>query len=267
MSIFQKESASSAANGDSRREILVASVTTQQPSLTRVANGMKVDGLLEAAKASVRVEVVKEEDCQAEYVCQVQGTDSQGREAVSSASLLRPKQQPSERGSQADDGSSMSVVSLQLLASIQQLVTQSVAGLEDKVESVERNLEDKIAAIGNSLEAKIISNENGLENKMDQLERNLNDRSGSFERGIQDRLLSLENRIEDKIENSINLNMLFQLDQKLSKELAEFRTETKSDIMDSLDTLRQTVQGGQKQALDNVSVQVENTLNNVNKRI
>ena len=208
---------------------------------------------------------------------------------MSSASLLRPKQQPSERGSQADDGSLMSVVSLQLLTSIQQLVTQSVAGLEDKVESVERNLEDKIAAIGNSLEAKILSNENsletkilssadsleakilstenGVENKMDQLERNLNDRSGSFERGIQDRLLSLENRIEDKIDNSINLNMLFQLDQKLSEELEQFRTETKSDIMDSLDTLRQKVQGGQKQALDNVSAQVETTLNNVNKRI
>ncbi|GFR60637.1 hypothetical protein ElyMa_003536900 [Elysia marginata] len=83
------------------RDVLVASVTPQEPRLIRVANGMKVVGSLDAGRATVRVELVKRGDCQSEFTCHVRGLDSQGREAVSTASLV---QQPRHRERQVDDG-------------------------------------------------------------------------------------------------------------------------------------------------------------------
>ena len=95
----------------------------------------------------------------------------------------------------------MSAVSLQLLTSLQQLITQSANELEKK-------FEDKIG----QLEEKSIR----MEDIIGQLQKYLEDRSMSFERRLDDKLSSFENRIEDKIDNNNNLNKLIQLDSKVS---------------------------------------------------
>ena len=52
---------------DSGRRQLVASVTSQQPNMTRVSNGIKVEGHLGANWADLRLEFLKSKDCSAAF--------------------------------------------------------------------------------------------------------------------------------------------------------------------------------------------------------
>ena len=252
MSVFKVDSTGTNTADKNKQEVLIASVNTLSPSINLVADGKKVVGALEVGTAKIQVELLKRDDCQAQFSCHVRGLDSQGREAVSTASLV---QQPSKRGNQMDDGGLMPVLSLQLLTSIQQLVTQSVAGLEDKIESVENRLTDKI-------EDEIKFVDKSLQDKIDQAQKDSQDRSRSFELLLQDRFMHLENRMEDKIDNNNNLNKLIELDVKVSTELAQFRSDAKADILSSLDTLKQKIQGKNEDTLEDVSNYIQKTLDN-----
>ena len=127
--MFKRIPSGSRADGNDERETPIASVTTDEPSVTDWGNTMEVSGSLVAEKATIRVEYEKLEDCQSEFTCHVRGLDSQGREAVSVSSLV---QQPGHKENREDCGGMTSTASLQLLASIQQLVTQSVEDLKDR---------------------------------------------------------------------------------------------------------------------------------------
>ena len=255
MSIFKTRSISSHVRDERKREFLVASLTTENPNLTHVSNGRNIHGVLNVERASLRVKLVKQNDCQAEFTCQVHGLDNQGREVVSSASL---QQRQDQSGNQLDAGHLMPSVSLQLLASIQQLVTQSVAGLEDKIDSVERSMEDKIVYIDSRIADKV----GQIQNRLDDIQNDSKYQTDLLERRIDDKLDLFENRVEDKIDNNNNLNKLIQLDAKVSRALREFRTEAKVDIMNSLENLRKEAQEEQTEALRNISIDVEKTLNN-----
>ncbi|KAK3782771.1 hypothetical protein RRG08_037768 [Elysia crispata] len=309
MSVFRIDSTISKLNAKNKRKILIGSVTSQTPTLTQVANGRKVDGLLKARRATVRVELVKQEDCQAEFTCQVRGSDNQGREVVSSTSLV---QHQGQKGNQLNNGIVMPGMSLQLFALVQQLVSQSMGGLGKKIENLEdrighlqkeltdnigllqKELNDNIRLLQREMSDKGDSLENRMEDRIGQLQRGVtdrvgllqkevsanigllqkevsaniglmqtdfNDRTDSFERRLNTKLDFLENRVEDKIDNNNNLNKLIQLDSKVSTELAQFRTETKTDIMNSLNTLRQSFQQAQGEAIKNFSETFDKTLN------
>ncbi|KAK3763499.1 hypothetical protein RRG08_060528 [Elysia crispata] len=226
LSILKRVASSPDGNSRGKKEVLLGSVTSQASSLSQVANGRKMDGLLEAGRATMRVELVKQDDCQAEFVCQVRGLDTQGTQVLSSASLM---QNPIPTTNKILDVSLMPAMSLQLLTSLQQLISQSVRGLEEKIEQVQKELID---------------------------------RSSSFETRLDNKLNFFENRIEDKIDNNNNLNKLIQLDSKVSTELDQFHTEAKADIMDSLHTLEKKVLDEQQKYLKNISEKFERTLNN-----
>ena len=226
MTVFERISASSTGIGRDKRDVLVGSVSSQSPSLNQVANGRKVDGLLEAARATLRVELVKQEDCLAEFTCQVRGLDTQGREVVSVSSIVP---NPNQLGNQVSSRGFMPVMSMQLLSSLQQMITTSF-------KSLEKSMEDKLLQV---------------DDRITQLQKDFNARTDSF-----------ENRMEDKIDNNNNLNKLMQLDFKVSAELAQFRTEAKSDIMDSLDTMTQRIHAEHMEALENVSERFERVLSN-----
>ena len=241
LSVFKRVFSGTSGNAKDRRDVLVGSVTSTTPTQHRVANGRKIDADLDTEKATMRIEFLKQDDCTAEFTCQVRGLDPQGREVVRSSSLV---QQSGQTGDYVGGRSLMPAISLQLLSSLQQLITQSVNGLQ-------RSMDDKFS----------------------QLQTDSNDRSSSFEKTIEDRILQLqkdfnsktdilENRIEDKIDNNNNLNKLMQLDFKVSTELAQFRTEAKTDIMDSLDTIRQRMREEQTEALRNISESFQRSLNN-----
>ncbi|GFR96974.1 angiopoietin-related protein 1 [Elysia marginata] len=258
MSLYKKASTRFTAGTTNKRDVLVASVTPQEPSLIRVANGVKVVGSLDTGRATVRVELVKREDCQSEFTCHVRGLDSQGKEAMSTASLV---QQPCHSENQVDRGKGMPSLSLQLLTSIQQLVTHSVAGLEDKIEQIKKDFSDQITSLEKNVNGRTDTLENNLNDQMGQLLKDFGDKSDTFENRIDNKLDLLENRMEDKIDNNNNLNKLIQLDVKVSTYLDQFRSQAKTDIIDTLENLKQEMQQEQRLALRNVSGKVEETVN------
>ncbi|GFS27946.1 hypothetical protein ElyMa_005320100 [Elysia marginata] len=69
--------------------VSVGSVSTQHPRLSRVANGLKITGLLEAGRVSIRVELFKQEDCKSGFTCVVRGLDSQAKNLVSVTKLAQ----------------------------------------------------------------------------------------------------------------------------------------------------------------------------------
>ena len=242
MSVFKRVFSGTTGNAKDRRDVLVGSVTSTTPTQHRVANGRKIDADLDTEKATMRIEFLKQDDCTAEFTCQVRGLDPQGGEVVRSSSLV---QQSGQTGDYVGGRSWMPAISLQLLSSLQQLITQSVNGLH-------RSMDDKFR---------------GLHNDINEIEKDFTDRTGSLEYKIENmqkefnsRTDAFENRNEDKINN--NLNKLMQLDFKVSTELAQFRTEAKADIMDSLDTIRQRMRAEQREALGNIFESFQRSLNN-----
>ncbi|GFS17064.1 hypothetical protein ElyMa_001488100 [Elysia marginata] len=159
MSVFKKESITS-------DKFLLGSVTSQSPNLAVVANGGKLDGQLEAGRAQFQIELVKQTDCEADFVCQVRGLDQEGREAVVSASLL---QRTGKKENQMPNKNLMADSSLQLLASIQQLVTLAVNGLGKKIDDKIQSVESKVDSLENKIDDKIQS----VESKVDSLESNM----------------------------------------------------------------------------------------------
>ena len=253
-------STGSITDGSQRREILVISMTSGAPYITRMADGLKVDSVLEAGRATVRVELVKVDDCQAQFTCQVRGLDSQGREAVSTTSLL---QQPSQRGNLGYDGSLMPAMSLQLLTSIQQLVTQSVAGLGDKMEAIEHRLENKMDSLEHRLEDKLDTIERRLrgeiEDRTESVKSSIEDELNQIHRDVSDKFRFLENRLEDKIDRRHNHNKLTQQTAKEPVKLADCQINLKEEILGSLDALKR----GQQESLVDFSNIVERNLSKI----
>ncbi|GFR57570.1 ficolin-1 [Elysia marginata] len=169
----------------SEHNALIASITSQFPGLSSVANGRKIDGLLDTVRGSLRVEMVKEEDCKAEFICQVRGLDIQGRQSVSTTNLV---QQRNQANNQVNAASWRQGTSLQLLAAIQQLVG-----------SLEKNMEDRLKS---------------LKDTVGEQQKYREDRIDSLEHRLDDRLNLFENRVESKIDDNNNLNKLMELDFK-----------------------------------------------------
>ena len=218
MSIFKEV----ADVGPKRRQILIASVTSQQPSLTRVVNARYIHGHLDTGKASLRVEFVKTGDCQAEYTCQIHGIDSSGTRTVSSVSLLRQQQQqqqPGQSGNEEDDGNAMADVTSQLLASIQQLINQSVAGLETKIGSIERSMADKIGDTTRALER--------------SLEVKLEDTMKSAETDLKDKIVAVRNSLEDIMEEKLQ-SFHSASDNNVTEQLKLIESMVENKIADKL---------------------------------
>ncbi|KAK3757887.1 hypothetical protein RRG08_048482 [Elysia crispata] len=136
---------------DSGRRQLVASVTSQQPNMTRVSNGIKVEGHLGASAADLRLELLKSKDCSAAFTCEVRSLDVHGTEVVSSNQL---QQQLTQRASQIGSGRTAPEVSTQLMMIAQQLILFENR-LEDRIRSVEDKIEGKVADKLCQLEAKL----------------------------------------------------------------------------------------------------------------
>ncbi|GFR66297.1 hypothetical protein ElyMa_003679600 [Elysia marginata] len=268
MSVFQRRASTTRGNNKGTRQVRIASVTSTSPHQGRVANGRKVDGVLEPGRAEVTIELAKQGDCEAEFTCQVRGVDTRGREVVSSVRLA---QQRDQDRNQVYDGSLAQPTSLQLLAAIQQLVTQAVAGLEnrmaDRVKTLESNVGDRMKTINDKiveLQSGLITGRdefmNTMNERMMEFQKDIASRSDAFKHHLDNKLDLFENRVEDKIDNNNNLNKLIQLDVKVSKQLEQFRLEANADIRESLEDLTQKSDEAQRKALRNFTESVEKTL-------
>ncbi|GFR78723.1 hypothetical protein ElyMa_004002300 [Elysia marginata] len=280
MTLFIRDSTGHSDNADGKGDLLLGSISPQAPVLTRVSNGRKVNGLLEAGRAKMRLELVKKEDCQAEFICCVKGLDSQGRDVVGFASLVQQPVLKTDQN-QMDTGSLVSTVTTQqLLDSIQQLVNQATSGMEHRMEDKIKSMEDKIC----SLENRMKNNKSSTEQMIEELQTGLTTRSDTFEKRMEDIIAQLqrdlatrgdflEHHLEDKLdafENSIKdiigfvneTNKVIQLDVRKSRNLIQICNNTKREIIDYLDSVTQRLQGKQKQTMADVCQRFEMTLNN-----
>ena len=141
---------SSARDRDRGSEDPFVTLTLKQPQMSRVSGRTKVDGALEAGRATLRLEIVKEVDCSALYSCDVKKTDSQGSEFVQ---INRSQQ----RSYQIQDQSGGSVMTsgeiLQQLTLLQQQMTFMVAPLDGKLGDMEARLDGKLGVLQTNLYA------------------------------------------------------------------------------------------------------------------
>ena len=157
---------------------ILATLTSENPSVLRMSDELKVEGHLEASEATLRVEMFSEEDCLAQFTCQVRTVDSDGRELVHTNSL---QQDGKKLGSRPVSGAVKLGETLQVPLLLQQLDT-------------------KLAMLGNSLEGKLSALENRFEDKI---------------LSLHDDVQSLKSELESKIETRV-VDKLYKLGNKLS---------------------------------------------------
>ena len=223
----------------------VASVTQQEPTLSRVVNGIKVKGELTALRASLTLEVVKQNDCLADFTCQLQSVDSNGHEASSST-----KVQQSQKRTHPDSTLSTLPVLLQILDLIHQLDLK-VTATSKSAEKLERKLD----VLDLNLNSKISKTSEELENKLEALKDRLEDKIESSEKDFRDNLVSLQNRIEDKLGDGIEDKLAKLLGKMLvlTDTTESYKENIKNSINDRLKAIDQSLKHEQTAVLKNLS--------------
>ncbi|GFS17053.1 fibrinogen C domain-containing protein 1 [Elysia marginata] len=220
------------SNGGSRQLIQLATVTSAQPKLEQVFDGIRVDGRWEGGKAaSLRVELSKQMDCRAEYTCQVQGVDPQGKELVTYFSLL---QQPDQVVTRLDETGLTSSLVTQLLSIVQKqevklaIIEKTAERLEEKMNAAEsswRSHADDLSkqyyedarSHESTLLEKLVSMEQTFSEKLNFLEHSLQDKSLMSFQSIGDRLSLLDSKLSavdsEAIQDKVLKAMKHQTDE------------------------------------------------------
>ncbi|GFS20097.1 hypothetical protein ElyMa_003305900, partial [Elysia marginata] len=201
LTVFRADSSTpSRKQGRNPPGVVMATLTSQQPRLIRVSNGVKVDGVLDGERASLTLELTKSNDCMADFVCQVQTVNAHGELSLTSARV-----QQNKRRQGIDNQIAMSSsAAWQILNLVHQLGTKlAVASLHtenlgDNLKTLETkmsNLETNMALLSKSTEQ--------LEHKVGALENRLEDKIASTERSLQNSLSLLQNQFENKLKDDV----------------------------------------------------------------
>ena len=234
MTIF-KHAESNGAGGLGR---LIAFLTSQQPTVIRVSDGIKVDGQLKAGRATLRLEFYKQEDCQAPYTCRVTQTDAQGREHVSSSRLQQQQQTSDGCGLQTDGARWSPAVALKLVSLMHEMdskLSQVAHAADDswqlRIQSLENRLEDKLASMENRLEDKIASIENRVESELDTVVNRLEGKVASLEKSLQDEIKVFQRQLSDKISDQMSLPLA-----EMSSEIKDNRSQLETVVKKTIDS-------------------------------
>ena len=265
MSVFKHAQASSDSTGSEGQGRLLASLTSTQPSVTRVSDGVKVEGQLTAGRATMRLEFFKQNDCQAQFTCRVVLKDTQGREHVTSSRLLQ--QTSGDCSVQADEGNWTPAVALNLLSLVHEMdnkLAQVGSSSEDvwrlRVQSLENRLEDKLTSSENRMEDKIASIENRLENKLDYFENRFEDKMATLGESLVDELENLQNRLDATISNVL----LSDLTSRMKSDASQLEKSVKEKIENNLSTLKDDMKAVENQILAKVVSMNEKLERNLN---
>ena len=226
MKIFKSEH-SSATEDDIRlnRDVVVA-LTSEQPNISSVSVEIKVDGVLEAKQASLRLEIFKKADCSALFSCEMRTADDQGNEFVHVTRLRRLSEQLDGQ----NGGSSMtSGVMSQQLVLLQQQMTLLGASLVRKFEDLETRLGGKFEDLETRLGSKFEDLETRLGGKFEDLETRLSGKFEDSETRLGGKFEDLETRLSGKFEDSeIDLDNTLTVLNSVSVE--ETRSDGKSKV-------------------------------------
>ncbi|GFS09835.1 fibrinogen-related protein 3.1 [Elysia marginata] len=274
MSLFKhaRSSAATFKDAGSDQKHLLASLSSLQPSMTRVSNGIKVEGQLTGERATLRLWLYKQKDCRSEYSCRVVKVDGQGKQLLSNSHLLQQTWDGGDgRISQVESRAVWSpVVAMNILSAVHQIdnkLAQAGSAASDswqpRVQTLENRIEDKITSFENHVEDEIASMQNRLENKIESLENRLEDKMVLFERSLQNEFVKLQSKLGDIIADQMSA-LKSELTTAVARQESEFETTMKSSIKDNLVTLRQdlkTTEGNILEKVDLVAANLHSDLN------
>ncbi|KAK3759329.1 hypothetical protein RRG08_058141 [Elysia crispata] len=137
------------SDGQLRR---LASVSSTQPNLQQVYDGMKLYGSLNDGQATLRVELSKHKDCLSDYICELRDVDAKGMQIFSSSRLVQQRDQGLFN---AQDSSLTSSILMRLTSVIEQMDVK-LAIMEDRTVDLKKTLqrtEDKLCQLDSKLSA------------------------------------------------------------------------------------------------------------------
>ncbi|GFO40638.1 fibrinogen c domain-containing protein 1 [Plakobranchus ocellatus] len=212
MSVFKHKQCGPVTSDKPERGNLMASVTLEQPLITRESDGVKIEGRLEAGRASLRLELFTKEDCSAEYTCEVRMLDSQEKESVNTYHLL---QHNDHSANQVDESIATPAGSLQVLLLFEKLDTKLArmgSSLESKIGSVENRLEDKIVSLYDDMESKIekriMDKLHQMDNTLSSFDEAVNNNKIEHQQDLQRSLTTLETGQQKILTNFLVINEL-----------------------------------------------------------
>ena len=217
LKIFKLTASSTTNNGGGKRRNLLASVSSQQSRLTRVSNGVKIDGRLEPGRATLRLELSKQDDCQAEFLCQTRGVDRDGREFIITSHIFQQSEKKNEQQSSPTWtprlGTEVSS-SDQLLSAKLAVMGSAIGNLENEMRRLKDTAQHDSASFKTDLSTKTDRLEDKIQNlgkDLDTQTDRLEDKMESFEKGLSKRITRLEDKVEslithleDKIESLLS---------------------------------------------------------------
>ncbi|GFO08157.1 hypothetical protein PoB_003466200 [Plakobranchus ocellatus] len=194
MTVFKNQPSYSKTPGDEyETRVLVASISSKHPNISRITDATQAFGILGSRNATLRIEMFKHDDCSSDFTCEVQGLDSQGRSFLSTTTLLQHQGDNHNMGYEILEGSLR-----EFKDKVEGKIESAFTGVRNQVHS----LENRMDSLGNrmgSLENKmdLLGNRMGsLENRMDSL--------GNRMDSLGNRMDSLENRLENKIDAKLS---------------------------------------------------------------
>ena len=217
LKVFKMDASSTTNKAGGKRRNLLASVSSQQSRLTRVSNGVKIDGRLEPGSATLRLELSKQDDCQAEFLCQTRGVDSNGRELIITSHIFQQSEKKNEQqnsltwtprlGIEVSSSDQLLSAKLAVMGSaignlenemrlLKDAAQHDSASLKTDLSTKTDRLEDKIQNLGKDLDTQT----DRLEDKMESFEKDLSKRITR----VEDKMKALFTRLEDKIESLLN---------------------------------------------------------------
>ena len=143
----------------------LASVSPTQPNLQQVYDGMKLYGVLKDGQATLRVELSKQADCLADYICELREVDASGKEMVTSSRLV---QRVARSTATAQDSAVTSTIVMRLSSFMERLDVK-LETMEARYTELKKDLMEKLY----SLEDKTLSGYRDLDDKLCDLESKL----------------------------------------------------------------------------------------------
>ncbi|GFN84623.1 tenascin-r [Plakobranchus ocellatus] len=152
---------------DDKRHTLLASITSQQLLLSRDSSDIKIDGRLKHGQAILRLQLLKQEYCRSDFVCQARAVDSNGNEVLSTSYIHQKRLSDNEQGKGVslteDFNSGMQVkalaekldTALEVLEDSVQKLGSDIARLESSNKKNMKTMSTGLNAISDRIEDKI----------------------------------------------------------------------------------------------------------------
>ncbi|GFN77398.1 fibrinogen-related protein 3-2 [Plakobranchus ocellatus] len=152
MTVFKNQpSCSRTSENKSETRVVLASINSDHPNISRITDATNAFGAQGRRDARLRIEMFRHDDCRSDFICEVQGLDSQKRVFLSTTKLLQQ---------QGDE-----------------ILAGSLREVKDKIHSLENRIEDKIDAKLSAIKKDDThcGNEADLNKKLLKLRRELSD--------------------------------------------------------------------------------------------